>query len=175
MFTSFPLSPWLSRPFRETLGVKQGHIRSSDNYKIYSNPLLSTLEEYQLGIWIGPVNVSSSDCADDVYLTYDNQTRLQCLLDIASNYGNRYGGSKTKITIVGSELDKNYFEDILPWTMDGEKVLVVENNEHLGQIVSDIHQEQKNVDLRLRKGRGSLFNLLGAAFAFKCLLSSQGL
>ena len=37
--------------------------------------------------------------------------------------------------------------------------------------ISDVQQEQKNVDLRLRKGRGSLFNLLGSAFAYKCLLS----
>ena len=109
----------LSRPFDEKLGVKQGHICSSDNYKVYINPLLDTLEESQLGIWIGPVNVSSTDCTDDVYLITDNQVRIQCLLYIASNYGQRYrikyGANKTKITIVGSELDKNSFQDIKPW------------------------------------------------------------
>ena len=67
----------LSRPFKETLGVKQGHVRRSDNYKVYIDPLLDKLEESQLRIWIGPVNVSSSDCADNV-------------LDISSHYGQRY-------------------------------------------------------------------------------------
>ena len=105
----------LSDTLEEKLGVKQGHVRSSDNYKVYINPLLDTLEESQLGIWIGPVNVSSSDCADDVYLISDDQTRLQCLLDIASHYGQRYrikyGASKTKINVVGSEIDKEYLCD----------------------------------------------------------------
>ena len=173
--TRIKMNGQLSRPFKETLGVKQGHVRSSDNYKVYINPLLDTLEESQLGIWIGPVNVSSSDCADDVYLISDDQTRLQCLLDIASHYGQRYrvkyGATKTKITVVGAEIDKEYFADVKPWKMDGETVQIVEDNEHLGQIVSDIRAEAKNVDLRLRKGRGMLFSLLGPAFAYKCLLS----
>ena len=116
--------------------------------------------------------MSSSDCADDVYLITDNQIRLQCLLDIVSHYGLRYrvkyGASKTKITVVGSEIDKSYFSDTLPWKMGGERIKVVENNEHLGQIVSDLRQEQKNVDLRFKKGRGILFSLLGPAFAYKC-------
>ena len=101
--TRIKMKGQLSQPFEETLGVKQGRVRSSDNYNLYINPLLDTLEESQLGIWIGPVNVSSSDCADDVYLISDDQTRLQCLLDIASHYGQRY--SKTKITVVGSEIE----------------------------------------------------------------------
>ena len=55
--------------------------------------------------------------------------------------------------------------------MDGEKVKVEENNEHLGQIVSGKQQEQKNVDQRIEKGRKSLFSLLGSGFSFKCNLS----
>ena len=55
--------------------------------------------------------------------------------------------------------------------MDGVKVDVVDNNEHLGQIISGFQQESKNVDNRLTKGRKSLFGLLGAGFAYKCMLS----
>ena len=55
--------------------------------------------------------------------------------------------------------------------MDGKIIEVVENNEHLGQIVSGLKQESKNVDLNLKKGRKNLFGLLGAGFSFKCLLS----
>ena len=40
--------------------------------------------------------------------------------------------------IFGSEIDSNYFKDISPWKMDNEKIEVVENNEHLGQIVTGI-------------------------------------
>ena len=49
---------------------------------------------------------------------------LQGLIGIAENYGERYkityGASKTKITVVGSEIDMEYFSDTTPWTM-GEK------------------------------------------------------
>ena len=55
--------------------------------------------------------------------------------------------------------------------MDGDPIKVVENIENLGQVVSGVHQIVKNVDLRIKKGRGSLYGLLGPAFAFECLLS----
>ena len=112
-----------------------------------------------------------SKCVQYFYLISDSQVRLQCLLDIASNYGQRfrikYGVSKTKITRVSAEVDKNYFLDTKPRKMDGEQVKIVD----LGQIVSDIRQEQNNIDLKLRNGRGTLFKLLGPAFAYKYLLS----
>ena len=40
----------LSREISETLGVKQGNLKSSDNYKIYANPLLDTLDSANLGV-----------------------------------------------------------------------------------------------------------------------------
>ena len=95
--------------------------------------------------------------ADDVYLMSDRQTKLQAQLEIASHYGKmyriKYGAAKTKVTVVGSEIDQNYFSDVKPWIMDNEVVQVVTDNEHLGQIVSGTNQEVKNVDLRLEKER----------------------
>ena len=44
-------------------------------------------------------------------------------------------------------------------------------NDHLGLIVSGLREEEKNVDLKIKKARGSLFKLLGPAFSAKCLLS----
>ena len=35
--------------------------------------------------------------------------------------------------------------------MNGEIIPVIENNEHLGQIVSGIDQVQKNIDLRIKE------------------------
>ena len=118
-----------------------------------------------------------SACADDEYLMSDSQTKLQALLGIAEYYGRmykvKYGASKTKITVVGSEQDIRYYSDTSPWHIDEMKVKVCEDNEHLGQIVSGVRQEQKNVDLTISKGRSSLFGMLGPAFSFKCLLSPK--
>ena len=55
--------------------------------------------------------------------------------------------------------------------MEGETVKVVRDNEHLGQVVSGIDEESKNVDARLSKGRKLIFSLLGPVFAQKCLLN----
>ena len=64
-----------------------------------------------------------------------------------------------------------YFEDVTPCRKNNKTVKLSENNEHLGQVVNGRRQGEKNVDLRLQKGRKSLFGLLGAGFAHKCKLS----
>ena len=51
----------------------------------------------------------------------------------------------------------DYYKDISPWKMDGVQVEVVDNNEHLGQVISGFQQESKNVDNRLTKGRKSIW------------------
>ena len=90
--------------------------KSSDHYKIYIAPLLDTLDNSNLGVWIGNINVGVSGVADDVYLMSDKQTKLQAQMDIASHYVKmyriRYGASKTKVTVVGSEIDRKYFQDV---------------------------------------------------------------
>ena len=175
--TQIKMQHKISRTFEETAGVKQGHINSSDNYKIYINPVLNTLDTSTLGVWVGPINVSVTGVADDNYLMSSSQSGMQAQIRIAEHYGTRYrikyGAEKTKITVVGSEIDMQYYKDTTPWTMGGEFVKVVENNEHLGQVVSGSRQEAKNIDLRIQKGRNNLFSLLGPAFAYKCMLSPQ--
>ena len=88
---------------------------------------------------------------------------------MAQSYGElyrvKYGAAKTKVTVTGPAVDQEYYKERKPWTMDGETVQVVDNNEHLGQIFG-VRQEEQNIDLRIKKGRNSLFSLLGAAFAY---------
>ena len=100
---------------------------------------------------------------------------LQAALSIVSHYGRRYrvtfNAEKTKLVVTGSMIDMQYYKDTSPWTLNGERVSVVENNEHLGLIVSGTCEEQKNVDNNIHECRKSLFGLLGPAFAFNCQLS----
>ena len=135
---------------------------------------LYTFERSQLGVQIGPLNIAVTGVADDLYLLTNSQSKLQSLINIAEHYGQRYkskfGAEKTKITVIGSEIDEKHFLETAPWTMGGKSVKVSENNEHLGQIVSGRNQIMKNVDQSISRGRKSLFALLGPAFAYKCLL-----
>ena len=44
-----------------------------------------------------------------------------------------------------------YYRDTQPLKMAGHPIEVVENNDHLGQIVSGMRQEEKNIDERIKK------------------------
>ena len=103
---------------------------------------MDAVDSANLGVWISPVNVGSSACADDEYLISDSQTKLQALLNIAEFYGAMYrvtyGAMKTKVTVIGSPADMEYHSDVNPWHLNGQKVKVAVDNDHLGQIVSGV-------------------------------------
>ena len=84
---------------------------------------------------MGPINVSVTGVADDLYLMTNSQSKMQNLINIAEHYGQRYrityGAAKTKITVVGSDIDMEYYSDTKPWRMGGEPVKVVVDNDHL--------------------------------------------
>ena len=65
----------------------------------------------------------------------------------------------------------DYYQDISPWTLNNEKISVVDDNEHLCLVVSGLHEEQENIDASIQQCRNSLFALFGPCYAFKCLLT----
>ena len=67
--------------------------------------------------------------------------------------------------------NRQYYGDIQPWRLDNNPIQVVEDNDHLGQIISGCDQVRKNVDNRILKARNSLYSLLGGGFLYKCKLS----
>ena len=167
----------LSRKVIEHKGNRQGHVRASGHYKVYVNPALLSLNTPGLGLGfqLGPLVITVVCVADDAYLLSSSPSGLQAVLDIMSHYARRYqlqfNAGKTKIVVTGSKIDMAFYKDTKPWSLNGEKISVVDSNEHLGLIVAGADEEQKNVDENITKCRSSLFTLLGPAFAYKCLLS----
>ena len=165
----------LSRKITEQKGNRQGHVRASGHFKVYINPALISLNSSELGFQLGPVCSTAECVADDCYLQSNSRSGLQASLDIishyAANYQLKFNADKTKIVVTGSKADMTYYKETKPWTLNGERVSVVDNNEHLGLIVSGTDEEQKNIDQNISKCRGSMFSLLGPAYAYKCLLS----
>ena len=80
----------------------------------------------------------------------DSPSGLQGALDILSHYAKRYqlkfNAGKTKIVVTGSKVDMAFYKDTSPWTINGEKISVVDSNEHLGLKVSGTDEERRNVD-----------------------------
>ena len=133
------------------------------------------MNEAGLGFHIGPICVGATCCADDTYILSDSPSGLQSSMDIVSHYAGRYrvifNADKTKIAVTGSKHDMLFYKDTKPWKLNGERVSVVENNDHLGLVVSGLNEEQKNIDQNIVNCRNSMFALLGPAFAFKCKLN----
>ena len=84
-----------------------------------------------------------------------------------------FNADKTKIVVTGSRHDMNYYQDISPWSLQGKRIKVVTDNEHLGVVVSGVQEEQKNCDVNISNCRKSLFSLLGPALSYKCKLSPR--
>ena len=165
----------LSRRVRENKGNRQGHVRASGHFKVYVNPCLLSLHSSNLGFNLGPLCSTVVCVADDAYLMSGSPSELQGALNIISKYAKKYqlrfNAEKTKIIVTGSKLDMAFYKDTKPWTLNGERIEVVDNNDHLGLVVSGYEEEQMNVDKNIIKCRNSLFALLGPAFSYKCLLS----
>ena len=71
--------------------------------------------------------------ADDSYLLSSSQSGLQASIDIICHYANKYqikfNADKTKIVVTGSKLDMAFYKETKPWTLNGERVKVVDSNE----------------------------------------------
>ena len=167
----------LSRTFEEFTGNRQGHVKAAGHFKAYINPCLEAINSANIGFNIGPIKVGAECCADDLYAQTDTPSGLQAVTNIVSHYARRYrvifNAEKTKIVVTGSRHDLNYYRDISPWSLQGEKIRVVTDNEHLGAVVSGVHEEQKNCDVNTSNCRKSLFSLLGPALSYKCKLSPR--
>ena len=165
---------YLSRCIREYKGNRQGHVRASGHYKAYINPCLTSLNSSSLGFNIGPICITAVSVADDTYLISGSKSGLQGALNIINFFGKRYrvvfNADKTKLVVTGPRADMNYYRDIQPWTLDGKKISVVDENEHLGLLVAGENEEQRNIDANIQDCRRSLLGLLGSAYAYKCQL-----
>ena len=165
----------LSREFTEWKGSRQGHKRAAGHFKSYINPCLTATDSSELGFWIGPICVTSFCIADDTYVLSGDPRKLQDIINIVGHYGKRYrlifGADKTKVTITGSKHDMKYYKEILLWSLYGQKLVVADDNEHLGLIVSGTDEEIKNIDKNIESARKTMFSLLGKALSYRCKLS----
>ena len=97
------------------------------------------MADKKLDFQLGSQCTTAVCVADDTYLLSDSPSGLQGALDIISHYARRYqlrfNAAKTKIVVTGSKLDMAFYKDTKPWTLNGEKVDVVDENEHLSLVV----------------------------------------
>ena len=76
---------------------------------------------------------------------------LNIIIHYADNYQLKFNADKSKIVMTGSKIHMAYYKETSPWSLKGERVKVVENNDHLCRIVSGMAEEQNNVDENIVK------------------------
>ena len=156
----------LSEPFDLYQGVHQGRVTSTELYKCYIDPLLHRLEEKKYGSRIGHLYVGAPTCADDVLLASNNMTELQHMLDEACIYSQkeRYilHPQKSAVIPVKSKHPLSFWRDLAPWSLNDEKVQVVDSGKHLG-VERNIQSTNKDViQERTMIGRRTTYALMGA-------------
>ena len=124
---------------------------------------------------MGPICICAICVADDTYIVSNDPRKLQGLINIVGHYGKRYflefGTDTTNVTVTGSKIDMDFYQDVNLWTLYGDRLNVTEENDHLGLIVSGRDEVSKNDEKNIRSTRGMLFKLFGNVFAYKCNLS----
>ena len=91
-----------SEPFVIKRGVRQGGVLSSFLYLIYINDLLTCLENSKLGTYVCNTYSGNTALADDIALLALSPKHLQMMLNIVSQYANKWKFviNKTKTVIV---------------------------------------------------------------------------
>ena len=158
----------MSEPFDLYQGVHQGRVTSTELYKCYIDPLLHRLEEKKYGSRIGHLYVGAPTCADDVLMTPNNMTELQHMLDEVCIYSQkeRYilHPQKSAVIPVKSKHPLSFWRDLAPWSLNDEKVQVVDSGKHLG-VERNIQSTNKDViQERTMIGRRTTYALMGLAY-----------
>ena len=158
-------------PINDELGFEQGGVSSGDFYTLYNSEQLTSAHEANLGVNVGPVQVSSIGQADDVVLLSDDINLLSHLLTLTLDYCEKHhvtlAPEKTKLMVFSAPRHKDlvsYQQAISPISINGTPIKFVSTAEHVGVIRSisgNLPHIQGRVTAHIRK----LFALLPAGLA----------
>ena len=124
-------------------------MKASCHFKAYIYPCLRSLANSKLCFQLGPINVNNVCVSDYNYLLSDSPSCLQVAINIVAHDANRihltFDAAKKTITISGSKQDMEFYCSNVPWKLNGERLKVVDDNDHLGLIVSGSDEEQNKL------------------------------
>ena len=157
----------ISDPFEIHQGTRQGGVTSTDDYLIYLHDGIERLVKSRKGFRIGSTNIVAPTCADDMIIMSTDETELQELLSLITDYANihQYNIHPEKSHVIpfnipsSSQIDA--IKELKPWTINTRKIPVNSQSTHLG-IDRTTKSASVTVEARLHTARSTLYALLGA-------------
>ena len=149
----------LSPSYPVLQGVGQGRILSTENYKLYIDPLLQLLKQLGFGQHIGTHFIGAPTCADDVLLISSSEVDLQAMLDAAHSFAcrERYVLHPGKSAILSYHHAPDY-----PFSMEEDLLLRPASTSHLG-IERETNKPHPDafIDSRIALTRRTVHALMG--------------
>ena len=157
----------LSRWFDVRQSVRQGGVLSAWLYVIFINALPDTLENNNVGAFIGSDFYGCPMQADDVALVALTKDDLNKMMTISYDYSRKWryrlNPSKTVILVFGeSPSEHKRLSKSRDWKLGNESVLELDEHKHVGVMLSTSFKHTKrtlNATIKLRK---TFFSIVGA-------------
>ena len=126
----------LMGPIQDQHGLEQGGCNSSDNYKVYNNDMLTTIQDSCQGVDMGNgLIVSGVGQADDVGLVSNNIFNLFNILYLVLNYCQKFHvdlcADKTKLLLLTSNADQKIIP-LNPLKIKDQDIKFSNEAEHVG-------------------------------------------
>ena len=126
-------------PIKDQQGLEQGGCTSSDEYKLYNNDLLKTVQKSKQGVDLGNgLVISGIGQADDVALLSNSIHNLNNILNLALNFCTKYhiGLCPDKTKLLKVSRGTEHFVPYNPIRIGGENIKFSDEAEHVGIIRS---------------------------------------
>ena len=154
--------------FETTSGVKQGDSLSPTLFGIYINDLVNELNQHNLGINIGSMNISILLFADDIVLVADSEYKLQEMLNVVNQWCSKYRLSvnrdKTKIMHFRKARQKR---SCFQFRYGNHNIETVDKYKYLGVVLNENLNFNVTADVLAGSGGRALGSVINKFKSFK--------
>ena len=117
-------------------GVKQGGVISPLLFSLYIDELFLLLKESDMGCHVGLTTAGAFGYADDIALVAPSLTSLKQMIKICEQFAGSHSITFNPLTTKLLYFNMKLESKVPPLYLNGEKVSIVEHENHLGNYVS---------------------------------------
>jgi hypothetical protein len=165
--------------FPINVGVRQGCVLSPFLFSIFIDGLAVELNQAGLGIEVGGNTLNQLMYADDIVLMADNDTGMQSMLDIVSEYSRKWrfelSDTKTEVMIFGDTRRGGLSETTYTINRGLTEIKVVKEYKYLGTDVVGNLRWRKFKDKALKKARRNMARSWGMGIQSGCMTTEGGI